>query len=114
MSDGGLVKAFFTDDAEVVFVVEVDQAHDAPKVIDPVGVVEWHAPAVGLGRETAQEQDSGAGRQEGLKGMMLYIHRAGLVFITKLAYICWKWTLKTYELCLNLLHCHSGPRIWSP
>ena len=51
----GLVESFFFDYAEVVFVVEVDEADDAPEVVDPVGVVEWHAPAVGLGRETAQE-----------------------------------------------------------
>ena len=53
----GLIETFFFDDAESVLIVEVYQAHDAPEVIDPVGVVKRHAPAVRLGRETAQEQD---------------------------------------------------------
>ena len=68
---GGLVEAFLVDDAEVVFIIKVDEADDAPEVVDPVGVIEWHAPAVGLGRETAQEEDPGVLGQEGLKGVML-------------------------------------------
>ena len=51
----GLIEAFFFDDAEVVFIIEMYQADDAPEVVDPVGVIERHAPAVGLGRETAQK-----------------------------------------------------------
>ena len=72
----GLVEAFFFDDAESVLIVEVYQAHDAPEVVDPVGVVKRHAPAVGLRRETAQEQDPCVLRQEGLKRVRLYHHPA--------------------------------------
>ena len=71
---GGLVEAFLTDDAEVVFIVEMDKADDAPEVVDPVGVIEWHAPAVGLGRETAQKQYPGVAGQERLERMRLYAH----------------------------------------
>ena len=71
---GGLVEAFLAYDAEVVLVVEMDKADDAPEVIDPVGVIEWHAPAVGLGRETAQKQYSGVAGQERLERMRLYAH----------------------------------------
>ena len=53
--DGHLVKALFGRDAEAVFIVKEDEADDAPEVVDPVGVIEGHAPAVGLGREAAQE-----------------------------------------------------------
>ena len=73
---GELVEAFLAYDAEVVLVVEMDKAYDAPEVIDPVGVIERHAPAVGLGRETAQKQYPGVLRQKWLKRMCLYIHRS--------------------------------------
>ena len=53
LPDGGLVKSLFRDPAEAVFIVKEDEADDAPEVVDPVGVIEGHAPAVGLGRETA-------------------------------------------------------------
>ena len=72
----GLIEAFFFCVAEVVFIVEMDEANDSPEVVDPVGVIEWHAPAVGLGRETAQKQYPGVLGQEGFKRMLLYIHRS--------------------------------------
>ena len=72
----GLIETFFFDDAESVLIVEVYQAHDAPEVVDPVGVIKRHAPAVRLGRETAQEQDPCVLRQEGLKRVRLYHHPA--------------------------------------
>ena len=72
---GWLVEAFFSDDAESVLIVEVYQAHDAPEVIDPVGVIERHAPAMGLRRETAQEQDLCVLWQEWLKRMLFCVHR---------------------------------------
>ena len=68
-ADGGFVEAFLGADAEVVLVAEVNQSHDAPEVVDPVGVVEWHAPTVRLGREAAEEQDAGVGRQERFEGV---------------------------------------------
>ena len=73
---GLLIEAFFFDDAEVVFIIEMYQADDAPEVVDPVGVIERHAPAVGLGRETAQKQHPGVLRQKWLKRVLLYIHRS--------------------------------------
>ena len=73
-ADGGLVEAFLGRDAEVVLVGKVDDAHYAPEVVDPVGVIEGHAPAVGLGREAAQEEDAGARGQEGLERMEFGFH----------------------------------------
>ena len=72
----GLIKPFFFDDAEVVFVVEVYQTHDAPEVIYPIWVIKWHAPAVGLGRETAQEQNLSVLGQKRFKRVLLYIHHS--------------------------------------
>ena len=57
-TDGGFVKTFLTRDAEMVLVVKKDQPQDAPEVVDPVGIVERHAPAVRLGRKTPQEKDA--------------------------------------------------------
>ena len=75
--DQGLVKAFFGRDAKMVFVGKVDKAHDAPEVVDPIGVVKRHAPAVGLGRETPEEQNPGSLREERLKGVFFDGRRGG-------------------------------------
>ena len=48
-----LIEAFFIRDAKVVFVAKMNQPHDAPEIIDPIWVIEWHAPAMRLGRKTA-------------------------------------------------------------
>ena len=45
-------------------------SHDAPHVVDEVRVVEIHAPAFFLGRETAQHQQACVGRKERLQGML--------------------------------------------
>ena len=94
-TDGGFVEAFLGRDAEVVFVAEVDEAHDAPEVVDPVGVIERHAPAVRLGRETPQEQDACTLREEGLKGMLFDVwrdHEAKLsIFNESYQYIVYLW-----------------------
>ena len=66
----------------------MNQPHDAPEVVDPVGVIEWHAPAMRLGRETAQKQNPCILGQEGLKRMLLGVHRVGVASFTKVAYIC--------------------------
>ena len=71
----GLIKAFFVDDAEVVFIVEVYQTHDPPEVVDPVWVIKRHAPAVRLRRETAQKQDPCVLGQKRFKRMFLDVHR---------------------------------------
>ena len=71
--DGGLVKALFRDEAEVVLVGKEDEAEDAPEVVDPVGVIEWNAPAVGLGRETAQEEDAGTRGEERLERVLFHL-----------------------------------------
>ncbi len=69
--DSSFVETFFARHAEMILFPEVDDSHDPPEVIDPVGVVERHAPAVRLGREAAQEQDARALRQEGFEGVLL-------------------------------------------
>ena len=74
LPDQDFVKALFGRDAEVVLVPEVDDAHDAPEVVDPVGVIERHAPAMRLGRETPEEQDACVLRQERLKRMLFDAH----------------------------------------
>ena len=58
----------------MVLVAKMDQSHDAPEVIDPVGVIEGHAPAVGLRRKTAEEKDARSVRQEGLEGVLFSGH----------------------------------------
>ena len=75
LPDPGFVEALFARHAEMILFPEMDDSHDSPEVVDPVGVVERHAPAVRLGRETAQEQDACALRQEGVEGVLL---RGGL------------------------------------
>ena len=80
-ADGGLVEALFGRDAEVVFIGKMDEAHYAPEVVDPVGVVEWHAPAVGLGREAAQEEDAGARGQKWFERMAFGVHGVKLRFL---------------------------------
>ena len=61
----------------MVFVGKVDYAHDAPEVVDPIGVVKRHAPAVGLGRETAQEEHARSLWEERLKWVALRVHASG-------------------------------------
>ena len=45
-----------------------------PEVIDPVGVIERHAPPVRLWRKAPQEQDACALRQEWLEWMLFDVH----------------------------------------
>ena len=71
LPDPGFVEALLARHAEMILFPEVDDSHDTPEVVDPVGVVERHAPAVRLGREATQEQDARALRQEGFEGVLL-------------------------------------------
>ena len=73
-ADQHLIEALFDRNAEVIFVPEVNHSHNAPEVVDPVRVVERHAPAARLGREAAQEQDACAFRQERRERVLLCIH----------------------------------------
>ena len=73
-ADRGLVETLFAADAEMVLVAEVDEAHDAPEIIDPVRVEERHAPPFLLWRETPEEQDPCALRQERFERMRLDGH----------------------------------------
>ena len=57
-----------------LIVPEVDLSHDPPEIVDPVRVVERHAPAVLLRRKTPQEQDSCTLRRERLERMFLNGH----------------------------------------
>ena len=63
----------------MVFVPEMNEPHDAPEVINPIRIVERHAPAMRLGRKTAQKQDARAGWQERLEGMRLGNHSPKLL-----------------------------------
>ena len=86
-----LIKALFPNQAEVVLVAEVDEAHDAPEVVDPVGVVEGHAPAVGLGREAAEKEDASAVREEGFEGVVLSGHgRRGRIGVRVRGSVRWR------------------------
>ena len=73
--DRRLVKTFFARHAEMLLVPEMDQPHDPPEVVDPVGVVERHAPPVRLRWEAAQKQDARPVWEKRLKGMLLSAHR---------------------------------------
>lgn len=65
---------------EMVLVAEENEALDAPVVVDEVGIVEVHAPALPLRRETAQEEHTAVLWQKGVQRMVLYpIDRAGNV-----------------------------------
>ena len=72
LPDSSFVEALLAGHAEMILFPEVDDPHDPPEVIDPVGVVERHAPAVRLGREAAQEQDARVRGQEGLERVLFY------------------------------------------
>ena len=80
-SDGGFVKPFIGLDAEVIFVPEVDEAHYPPEIVDPVRVVERHAPTMRLRRETAQKQHPRPLRQERLKWVWLYVHCPNILIL---------------------------------
>ena len=82
--DPRFVKAFFAHYAEMVFIPEVNEPHDSPVVVDPIRIVERHAPAMRLGRETSQEEDACARRQERLKGMRLGNHSPKLLLSPEL------------------------------
>ena len=59
---------------EAFCVSEMDQALDAPEVIDKVGVEEIHRPALARRRETAEKKRRRVRRQERLKRMVLDGH----------------------------------------
>ena len=65
---------------EMVLVAKENEALYAPVVVDEVGIVEVHAPALPLRRETAQEEHTAVLWQKGVQRMVLYaIDRAGNV-----------------------------------
>ena len=53
--DGSLVKTLLARDAKMSLVSKIDEPHNPPEIVDPVGVIEWHAPPMQLGRKTAQK-----------------------------------------------------------
>ena len=53
-----------------------EEPHDAPEIIEPVGVKEFHAPPLAWWRKTAQEQHACSSRKEWFQGMLLYGHFA--------------------------------------
>ena len=73
-SNRSLIKPLLAREAEMVLVAEMDEPHNPPEIVDPVGVVERHAPAVLLRRETAQKQDAGVLRQERREWMLFGGH----------------------------------------
>lgn len=65
---------------EMVLVAKENKSLYAPVVVDEVGIVEVHAPALPLWRETAQEEHTAVLWQKGVQRMVLYpIDRAGYV-----------------------------------
>ena len=63
---------------EMVLVAKEDESLDAPVVVDEIGIVEVHAPALPLRRETAQEEHTAVLWQKGVQRMVLYaINRTG-------------------------------------
>ena len=68
-ADGGFVETFLAGEAEVVLVGKMDEAHYPPEVVDPVGIIERHAPPVLLRRKAPEEKDVRILRQEWLEGV---------------------------------------------
>ena len=65
---------------KMVLVAKENEALYAPMVVDEVGIVEVHAPALPMWRETAQEEHTAILWQKGVQRMVLYpIDRAGTV-----------------------------------
>lgn len=65
---------------EMVLVAKENEALYAPVVVDEVGIVEVHAPALPLRRETAKEEHTAVLWQKGVQRMVLYaIGRKGNV-----------------------------------
>ena len=57
---------------EMVLVAKENEALYAPVVVDEVGIVEVHAPALPLWRETAQEEHTAILWQKRVQRMVLY------------------------------------------
>ena len=57
---------------EMVLVTKKDEALYAPMVVDEVGIVEVHAPAFPLRRETAQEEHTAVLWQKGVQRVVLH------------------------------------------
>ena len=72
--DPSFVKTLLSGNLEMALVLEKEQAADPPEIVDPVRVVEVHAPASGLGREAAEEEYPGFLRQERLERMLFCVH----------------------------------------
>ena len=70
-ADGRFIKPFLLRDAEVILVPKVDEAHDPPKIIDPIRIIKGHIPTMLLRRKTPQEQNPCPLRQKRLEGMFL-------------------------------------------
>lgn len=65
---------------EMVLVAKENEALYTPVVVDKVGIVEIHAPALPLRRKTAQEEHTAVLWQKGVQRMVLYpINGAGNV-----------------------------------
>ena len=64
-----LVESLFALDLEIGLIVEKDQSHHTPEVVDPVGIEEFHGPTRPWRREAAQEEHrsvAGKKRREGV------------------------------------------------
>lgn len=57
---------------EMVLVTKENEALYAPMVVDEVGIVEVHAPALPLRRKTAQEEHTAVLWQKGVQRVVLY------------------------------------------
>lgn len=57
---------------KMVLVTKEDEALYAPMVVDEVGIVEVHAPAFPLRRETAQKEHTAVLWQKGVQRMVLH------------------------------------------
>ena len=71
VANGGFVETFFVGDHKMLAVVEEEVAHDAPEIVDEVGVIEVHAPTIFGRRETAEKEHAPVFGQEGGEGVRL-------------------------------------------
>ena len=68
----GLVGELCLGVHEMVLVAEENKAFYAPMVVDEIGIVEVHAPALPLRRKTAQEEHTAVLWQKRVQRMVLY------------------------------------------
>lgn len=75
LDDALATEAFLVCEDKVLWVGEMQEAHDAPEVVDIIRIEEVHRPACPWRWKTAKEEKAPVFRQEGLEGVRLDGHK---------------------------------------